>query len=101
MKPTYYTRGKIETWDFIIDKDLNYVEGNVIKYVVRYKQKNGLDDLLKARDYLDKLIEVYKDGMKAAAQDLSACLCAGLLHVCNEHATQCETCGNFGPCGCL
>ena len=31
--------------------------GNIIKYVVRYRGKAGLADLLKARDYLDKLIE--------------------------------------------
>lgn len=54
--PAYYTRGKIETWDFIIDKRLDFLEGNVVKYVVRWKEKNGVEDLKKARVYLNKLI---------------------------------------------
>lgn len=61
--PSYYTRGKIETWDFIIDKQLNFLEGNVVKYIVRWRKKNGAEDLKKARVYLDKLIEeAGKDG---------------------------------------
>lgn len=54
--PKHYTHGKIEVWDFIIDQNMNYLEGNVCKYLCRYKAKNGLQDLLKARAYLDKLI---------------------------------------------
>ena len=55
--PKRYTHGKIECWDYIIDKDMNYLEGNIIKYITRYKHKNGIEDLKKARNYLDKLIE--------------------------------------------
>jgi Protein of unknwon function (DUF3310). len=55
--PSYYTAGKIETWDFIIDKHLDFLEGNIVKYVVRWRQKNGVEDLKKARVYLDKLIQ--------------------------------------------
>lgn len=54
--PAHYTVGKIEVWDFIIDQNMNYLEGNVCKYLCRYKSKNGLEDLLKAKAYLDKLI---------------------------------------------
>ena len=54
--PQHYTGGRIEVWDFIIDQNMNYLEGNVCKYLCRYKSKNGLEDLLKARAYLDKLI---------------------------------------------
>lgn len=35
-----------------------FLKGNVIKYLCRYKDKNGVEDLKKARHYLDKLIEV-------------------------------------------
>lgn len=53
---------KIEPWDYIIANEIGYLEGNVIKYISRYKGKNGVEDLLKARHYLDKLIEtVLKD----------------------------------------
>lgn len=55
--PSHYTRGKIEVWDFIVDQDLGYLAGNVIKYVCRYRFKGrSLEDLKKARAYLDRLI---------------------------------------------
>lgn len=55
--PAYYTQGKIEVLDFIEDQKLDYHEGNIIKYICRYKYKNGLEDLKKARFYLDRLIK--------------------------------------------
>lgn len=60
--PHHYTNG-IECWDYITSHQLNYCAGNVVKYVTRYRFKNGLEDLKKARQYLDKLIETeYPDG---------------------------------------
>ena len=56
--PPHYKAGGIETIDFIEAKELGYHLGNVIKYVSRWKDKNGLDDLLKAKHYLEKLIEI-------------------------------------------
>jgi hypothetical protein len=47
----------IQPWDFIIANNLGYLEGNVVKYVSRWKDKGGVQDLEKARHYLDKLIE--------------------------------------------
>lgn len=58
--PKHYTNGSIETWDYIVSQKLGYLEGNVIKYVTRYKHKNGLEDLLKAQAYLTKLIKEYR-----------------------------------------
>lgn len=55
--PAHYTQGKIEVADFIADQKMNYFEGNIIKYVSRYKVKNGVEDLKKARWYLDYLIQ--------------------------------------------
>lgn len=43
--------------DFIHQLSLSFIVGNIVKYVCRYKQKGGLKDLKKARDYLDQLIE--------------------------------------------
>jgi hypothetical protein len=37
---------------------MNYLEGNIIKYVTRYKDKGGLEDLKKAEWYLTRLIKV-------------------------------------------
>ena len=54
--PKHYTKG-IETWNYIHSKDMSFFEGNIIKYITRYKLKNGLEDLLKAKKYLTLLIE--------------------------------------------
>tara|TARA_Y100001973_G_scaffold57618_2_gene84949 strand:- start:18287 stop:18535 length:249 start_codon:yes stop_codon:yes gene_type:complete len=56
INPSYYKKG-IETTDYIVSHNMNYVEGNIIKYVTRYKEKNGLQDLLKAEWYLNRLIK--------------------------------------------
>ena len=53
----HYQNKAIQPWDYIISNNIGYLEGNVIKYVSRYKEKHGLEDLKKARHYLDKLIE--------------------------------------------
>ena len=44
-------------WDYAKSHNLDFFEGNVIKYVTRWRHKNGIEDLLKAKQYLDKLIE--------------------------------------------
>lgn len=54
---THYAKNAIQPWDFIISNDIGYLAGNVIKYVCRYKEKNGVEDLRKAAHYLQKLIE--------------------------------------------
>jgi len=56
INPIYYTKG-IEVTKFAQSHGLSFAEGNVIKYVVRHKHKNGLEDLKKARKYIDLLIE--------------------------------------------
>ena len=56
--PEHYNHG-IECIDYIESHDLNFNEGNVVKYVTRHKYKNGLEDLKKARFYLDREIAKY------------------------------------------
>jgi hypothetical protein len=53
--PDHYNIG-IECTDYIKSWDMNFVEGNIIKYVTRYRYKNGLKDLLKAQWYINDLI---------------------------------------------
>lgn len=53
----HYQKYAIQPTEYIIKNNLNFCEGNVIKYVTRYKDKNGIEDLKKARHYLDILIE--------------------------------------------
>ena len=47
----------IQPLEYITANELDFLEGNVIKYVSRYPHKGGLNDLLKARTYIEKLIE--------------------------------------------
>lgn len=54
--PEHYNKG-IECWDYVVSHNMGFLEGNIIKYVTRYKHKNGKADLLKAKEYLDKLLE--------------------------------------------
>ena len=60
-KPKHYADKNIEVIDYIEDtltkeEREGYFRGNVIKYVSRYKLKNGVEDLKKARYYLERLI---------------------------------------------
>lgn len=57
VNPAHDNKG-IQVWDYIISHDMNFIEGNIIKYVSRYKFKNGVEDLMKAKIYLEKLIEI-------------------------------------------
>ena len=61
IKPSYYHKGKVDTIKFCLENDLDFLQGNIVKYVVRYKEKNGLEDLNKAKEYLDRLIESEKN----------------------------------------
>lgn len=55
---SHYKGKEIEPWDYIIANNIPFMEGNAIKYLTRWRSKGGVDDLLKARHYIDKLIEV-------------------------------------------
>ena len=61
-KQPHYTQFKIQPAVFVIENGLNYCEGNIVKYVCRYKLKNGIEDLKKARHYLDMLITKVETG---------------------------------------
>lgn len=58
IKPSHYTRHKIEPWDYVAANGLGYFEGSAIKYLTRWPYKNGIVDLKKARAFIDKLIAV-------------------------------------------
>lgn len=54
--PKYYSRWKIQPIEFILKNDLPAWMANIIKYIMRYDDKDGLKDLYKARDYLNMKI---------------------------------------------
>jgi hypothetical protein len=59
----YKTPGKqSEHWDLVIEYGWDYFQGQIIKYLMRWRLKNGIEDLEKARHYLDKYIEAAKAG---------------------------------------
>jgi hypothetical protein len=55
---SHYKTKAIQPWDYIAANELGYFEGNIVKYVSRWRDKGGVQDLLKAQHYLDKLIEL-------------------------------------------
>jgi hypothetical protein len=60
----HYKAFVIEPMEFNIRNGIPFAEGNIIKYVCRWKAKGGVQDLEKARHYLDALIEIAKEGGK-------------------------------------
>jgi Protein of unknwon function (DUF3310) len=55
----YSKRGTtLQHWDMVAMFNLDYFQGNVSKYIFRWRDKGGIEDLKKARHYLDKYIEV-------------------------------------------
>ena len=61
--PTHYNVGSIEVIDAIDDWGLDFNAGNVVKYVARHQHKaNPVEDLKKARWYLDRLIDGFSNG---------------------------------------
>lgn len=66
--PAHYNQGGTETIDIIAEVAQNasdgfsgFLVGNIIKYICRYNAKNGVEDLEKARWYLNKLISHTKE----------------------------------------
>lgn len=59
----HYKGTTYQHWDFVrIALAGRYLEGNITKYITRWRKKNGLQDLEKARHYLTKLIEEFNLG---------------------------------------
>lgn len=56
----HYKQFSIEPLVYIEENQLGFHEGNSIKYVSRWKFKNGLDDLKKAQFYMNRLIELHE-----------------------------------------
>jgi hypothetical protein len=55
---THYKNFAIEPIEFIHKNGIGFCEGNAIKYLVRWREKGGKQDLLKAKHYIDLLLEM-------------------------------------------
>jgi hypothetical protein len=57
---SHYKKYKIQPIEFIVKNNIGFVEGNVIKYILRFKEKGGVLDLEKAKHYIELLIDSSK-----------------------------------------
>ena len=58
--PKHYTQGDMEVITAIEGLGLDYHQCNVLKYISRYRFKNGMEDLQKAKWYVERLIYIYE-----------------------------------------
>ena len=56
IKPDHYGEGKIDVISFCQANKLDFMQGNVIKYITRYRKKNGLEDVRKAVEYINRIL---------------------------------------------
>ena len=79
---THYSRLGIEPIQFIETNGLGYHEGNVIKYVSRWRNKNGVEDLKKAKWYIERLLELENEKQPQEIEEgagfTSPCACGQL-----------------------
>jgi hypothetical protein len=54
---SHYKNYPIEPVEFIYRNRIPFIEANVLKYLLRHESKGGKDDLLKAKHYIDLLIQ--------------------------------------------
>ena len=56
IKPDHYGGSEIDVIDFCQANNLDFMQGNVIKYITRYRKKNGLEDIRKAVEYINRIL---------------------------------------------
>jgi len=61
---SHYKFFEIQPYEFISKNNLSFFQGNVIKYVCRYKEKNGIQDLQKIIHYCQLEIKKMEDEKK-------------------------------------
>ena len=57
----HYRKNGIQPWDYVVAHDFDFWQGNILKYITRWRDKGGVEDLKKARHYLDKYIELQEE----------------------------------------
>lgn len=62
----HYAEMAIQPIEFITANKLRFIEGNVIKYVCRHREKNGAEDIRKAIHYLELLLNLEYDAQREA-----------------------------------
>lgn len=59
---SHYGLDQFQHWDVVVKFDLDYFQGQITKYVMRWDKKNGVQDLKKAQHFLEKYIEEIEAG---------------------------------------
>jgi hypothetical protein len=62
FRPAHYTQWKMEPFTFLMLNQVPFPEGSAIKYLMRWRKKNGIEDLKKARRIIDMIIELEEHG---------------------------------------
>ena len=68
INPDHYKNNSIQLEPYVLCSAFSFVSGNVLKYVIRYKDKNGVEDLRKALRYLNMMDE--EDTVTNSKQDI-------------------------------
>lgn len=69
----HYVEFDIQPVEFIHKNNVPFIEGCVIKYILRHRRKNGREDLLKAKHFIDILLELdYEDRPESTGADPGA-----------------------------
>lgn len=69
----YYKLCCMQPIEFIVRADLNFIQGCIVKYITRYKNKNGIEDLNKIIHYCELAIQLYRDSDKRPFIDYALC----------------------------
>ncbi len=78
-------RSSYQHWDLAVNTGMGYLEGNTTRYVVRWRDKNGVEDLRKALHYVDKLLEEADKSKKNCVEEA--------VHFCKvNRLTELESC---------
>jgi len=62
---SHYKEMAIQPVEFVYKNNIPFIEGCIIKYICRHKRKNGVEDLKKARHFIDLLIEFETTGLRS------------------------------------
>lgn len=84
---SHYKKMPIEHWDLVAANDLDYFQGQITKYVMRHRGKNGIQDLEKAEHFLKKYIEVER--MKQRGERI-------VTTIVEPRAKCCVSCARWG-----
>ena len=57
----HYKGCKIQPVEYIVANNMPYLDGNIVKYITRHRKKNGKEDLLKIKHYVDLILELEYD----------------------------------------